>query len=454
MVTGSVTMPASDRLTRSTWWAWSSIERLRCRTPMPPSRAIAMAIRASVTVSIAAETSGTAHADLAGQPGGGVHLGRDDVGLAGQEQDVVEGQRQRGQRAVSSAASSSRRRGSSHGSCYRRLVARPGRRRQRVAALPARSCRPSTPRRSRSRRRGRATAAGAAAAGRGGRWAWRSGRSRARRCAARLRPGRRCRWPAPASSVRLGAGVLVAPGSGVLVLLARGVLVWWAPRCASPRSPTSAAGRAPRSGRWPGRWPPRARRSGPRWRCVHRSSGRSIEARSSRSPARVASAPARSPCAIWARVPPACGSWSRPGRRATAGRGAGGAAAAVDGRHDPLVRRERVTGHGRSDAADGQRGADHHRDRGGPQAVSTARSGQHVRRPHRPGRRRARHERWRLAASSSASSPSSTSAANEASSARTASPSRTAARRPAGRAARRRGRPRRGPRRRLDPARA
>ena len=34
------------------------MERLRCSTPMPPSRAIAMAIRDSVTVSIAALTSG------------------------------------------------------------------------------------------------------------------------------------------------------------------------------------------------------------------------------------------------------------------------------------------------------------------------------------------------------------------------------------------------------------
>ena len=46
-------MPASERFTRSTWAAWSSIERLRCSTPMPPCRAIAMAIRASVTVSMA-----------------------------------------------------------------------------------------------------------------------------------------------------------------------------------------------------------------------------------------------------------------------------------------------------------------------------------------------------------------------------------------------------------------
>lgn len=58
-VTGSVTMPASDRLTTSTAAACSSIGRLRWSTPMPPWRAMAIAIRASVTVSMAAETSGT-----------------------------------------------------------------------------------------------------------------------------------------------------------------------------------------------------------------------------------------------------------------------------------------------------------------------------------------------------------------------------------------------------------
>ena len=58
-VTGSVTMPASDRFTVSTCPACSEIGRLRCRTPMPPARAIAIAIRDSVTVSIAELTSGT-----------------------------------------------------------------------------------------------------------------------------------------------------------------------------------------------------------------------------------------------------------------------------------------------------------------------------------------------------------------------------------------------------------
>src|ERR1700683_170340 len=52
-------MPASDRFTMSTCCAWSSTDMLRCSTPTPPRRAMATAIRASVTVSMAAETSGT-----------------------------------------------------------------------------------------------------------------------------------------------------------------------------------------------------------------------------------------------------------------------------------------------------------------------------------------------------------------------------------------------------------
>ena len=52
-------MPASERFTISTWPACSATGRLRCSTPMPPARAIAMAIRDSVTVSIAELTSGT-----------------------------------------------------------------------------------------------------------------------------------------------------------------------------------------------------------------------------------------------------------------------------------------------------------------------------------------------------------------------------------------------------------
>ena len=60
VVTGLVIMPDSLRLTRSTCSAWSEIERLRCSTPRPPSRAIAIAIRVSVTVSMALESSGVA----------------------------------------------------------------------------------------------------------------------------------------------------------------------------------------------------------------------------------------------------------------------------------------------------------------------------------------------------------------------------------------------------------
>lgn len=57
-VIGSLTMPDSDRFTRSTWLTWSSTERLRCSTPTPPCRAMAMAMRASVTLSMAADSSG------------------------------------------------------------------------------------------------------------------------------------------------------------------------------------------------------------------------------------------------------------------------------------------------------------------------------------------------------------------------------------------------------------
>ena len=57
-VIGSVIIPDSERLTLSTSVAWSSSERLRWMTPMPPSRARAIASLASVTVSMAAEMMG------------------------------------------------------------------------------------------------------------------------------------------------------------------------------------------------------------------------------------------------------------------------------------------------------------------------------------------------------------------------------------------------------------
>ena len=57
-VTGSTIMPDWLRLTLSTSATWSSTDRLRWTMPMPPARAMAMARRDSVTVSIAADTTG------------------------------------------------------------------------------------------------------------------------------------------------------------------------------------------------------------------------------------------------------------------------------------------------------------------------------------------------------------------------------------------------------------
>ncbi len=58
-VIGFTIMPLSERLTRSTSLACSSMERFLWMTPMPPCCAIAMASPDSVTVSIAALSSGT-----------------------------------------------------------------------------------------------------------------------------------------------------------------------------------------------------------------------------------------------------------------------------------------------------------------------------------------------------------------------------------------------------------
>ncbi len=59
-VTGSVIIPDCERLTFWTSAAWSAIDMLRWITPIPPWRAMATAMRPSVTLSIAADTSGTA----------------------------------------------------------------------------------------------------------------------------------------------------------------------------------------------------------------------------------------------------------------------------------------------------------------------------------------------------------------------------------------------------------
>ena len=59
MVSGFTTMPDSKRFTRRTCSACTSGSRLRWITPMPPNCAMAIAMLASVTVSIADATIGT-----------------------------------------------------------------------------------------------------------------------------------------------------------------------------------------------------------------------------------------------------------------------------------------------------------------------------------------------------------------------------------------------------------
>ena len=91
-VTGSTIIPDSERLTLSTSATCASIERLRWTIPIPPSRASAIARRASVTVSIAAETIGISIVMLARQPRCGRDVVREDSRLGRDEQDVVERQ--------------------------------------------------------------------------------------------------------------------------------------------------------------------------------------------------------------------------------------------------------------------------------------------------------------------------------------------------------------------------
>src|SRR6202046_4692816 len=100
-------MPPPTRSPVSPICAWSPTDRFRCSTPAPPMRAMAMAIRASVTVSMAEETSGTFSvirrgdrgagsapraAGPAGEPGGRVRRTGHHDRVRGQQQDVVEGQ--------------------------------------------------------------------------------------------------------------------------------------------------------------------------------------------------------------------------------------------------------------------------------------------------------------------------------------------------------------------------
>ena len=92
-VIGFTIMPLSDRLTRSTSDACSSIDRFLWMTPMPPCCAIAIASRDSVTVSIAALASGTFRRMLRVNRVRDVDLARHDLRVPRHQQHVVEGER-------------------------------------------------------------------------------------------------------------------------------------------------------------------------------------------------------------------------------------------------------------------------------------------------------------------------------------------------------------------------
>ena len=91
-MTGSTIIPASERFTLSTSATCASIERFRWTIPIPPSRAIAMARRASVTVSIAAETIGIARSIEGVRRVARRDVVRQDVRLGRDEEHVVEGE--------------------------------------------------------------------------------------------------------------------------------------------------------------------------------------------------------------------------------------------------------------------------------------------------------------------------------------------------------------------------
>ncbi len=90
MVWGSAITSASARFTRATSATCCSTVRKRWTMPMPPARAIAIAMGASVTVSMFAETIGTASRRRRREPGRDVHVGpRSDAAATRREQDVV-----------------------------------------------------------------------------------------------------------------------------------------------------------------------------------------------------------------------------------------------------------------------------------------------------------------------------------------------------------------------------
>ena len=95
MVTGFTTMPDSNFFTCRTCSACSAGEKLRWMTPMPPACAMAMA---SLRLGDGVHGGGqdrNVEVDVAGDAGADVGLAGHDLGMAGLQQHVVEGQRQR-----------------------------------------------------------------------------------------------------------------------------------------------------------------------------------------------------------------------------------------------------------------------------------------------------------------------------------------------------------------------
>ena len=90
MVSGLTTMPDSNFLTWRTCAACCSGSRLRWMTPMPPACAMAIAICASVTVSMAEAMIGILTADRAGDVGADIDVGGQHLRQAGPDQHVVE----------------------------------------------------------------------------------------------------------------------------------------------------------------------------------------------------------------------------------------------------------------------------------------------------------------------------------------------------------------------------
>jgi hypothetical protein len=91
-VIGSLMMPLSYFLTRRTSRGLRSMDMFLWMMPMPPSWAMAMARRASVTVSIAADTSGIFRSMSRVRRRAQTDVRRHHLGIAGQQQHVVEGE--------------------------------------------------------------------------------------------------------------------------------------------------------------------------------------------------------------------------------------------------------------------------------------------------------------------------------------------------------------------------